>query len=100
MFDGNYIFILVGRIRKFDFRQICQWILESWNVIFLDIIKCLFFKCCITNVFDGIEDDIFWEEMDESDSFVDDDGVELIVDEEGEFFYVGEDEVVVLEVNE
>ena len=38
--------------------------------------------------------------MDESDPFADDDGVESIVDEEGELFYAGEDEVAVLDVNE
>ena len=48
----------------------------------------------------GTEDDILWEEMDESDPFADNDGVESIVDEEGELFYAGEDEVAVLDVNE
>jgi len=38
--------------------------------------------------------------MDESDPFVDDDGVESIEDKEGELFYAGEDEVSVLDVNE
>ena len=38
--------------------------------------------------------------MDESDPFADDDGVESIVDEEGDLFYAAEDEVAVLEVNE
>ena len=52
------------------------------------------------NALDGTEDDILWEEMDESDPSADDDGVESIVDEEGELFYAGEDEVAVLEVNE
>ena len=43
---------------------------------------------------------ILWEEMDESDLFADDDGVESIVDEVGELFYAGEDEVAILDVNE
>ena len=38
--------------------------------------------------------------MDESDLFADDDGVESIVDEVGELFYAGEDEVAILDVNE
>ena len=37
--------------------------------------------------------------MDESDPFADDDEVESIVDDEGELFYAGEDEVSVLEVD-
>ena len=100
MLDGNHTFTPAGRIRKPDLRQICQWILESWNAISPDTIKRSFLKCCITNALDGTEDDILWEEMDESDPFADDDGVESIVDEEGELFYAGEDEVAVLEVNE
>ena len=38
--------------------------------------------------------------MDESDPFADDDGMESIVDEEGDIFYAAEDEVAILEVNE
>ena len=38
--------------------------------------------------------------MDESDPFADDDGMESIVDEEGDLFYAAEDEVAILEVNE
>ena len=38
--------------------------------------------------------------MDKSDPFADNDGVESIVDEEGELFYAGEDEVAILDVNE
>ena len=52
------------------------------------------------NVLDGTEDGILWEDMDESDPFADNDGVESIVDEEGELFYAGEEEVSVLDVNE
>ena len=100
MLDGNHTFTPAGRIRKPDLRQICQWILESWSAISPDIIKCSFLKCCITNALDSTEDDIFWEEMDESDPFADNDGMESIVDEEGDLFYAAEDEVAVLEVNE
>ena len=47
------------------------------------------------NALDGTEDDIILEEMDESDPFANDNGMESIVDEEG-----AEDELAVLEVNE
>ena len=102
MLDGNHTFTPAGRIRKPDLWQICQWILESWNAISPDTIKRSFLKCCLTNAIklDGTEDDIFWEEMDESDPFAEDDVVESIVDEKGELFYADEHEVAVLEVNE
>ena len=97
MLDGNHTFTPAGRIRK---PEICQWILESWNAISPDTNKRSFLKCCITNALDGTEDDILWEEVDESDPFADDDGEKSIADEEGELFYAGEDEVAILEVNE
>ena len=40
----------------------------------------------ITNELDGTEDDIFWEEMDESEPFADDDGMESTVVKEGDLF--------------
>ena len=100
MLAGNHTFTPAGRIRKPDLRQICQWILDSWNAISTDTIKRSFLKCCITNALDGTEDDILWEDMAESDPFADNDGAESIVDEEGELFCAGEEEVSVLDVNE
>jgi len=99
MLNGNHTFTPAGRIRKPDLSQICQWILDSWNSISPDTIRRSFLKCCITNALDGTEDDILWQEMDESDPFADDDGVESIVDEGGELFYAGENEVSVLDDN-
>ena len=89
MLEGNHTFTPASRIQNPRLHQICQWILESWTAISPDTIKCSFLKCCITNTLDGTKDDILWEEMDESDSFADDDGVESVVDEEGELFYSG-----------
>ena len=100
MLHGNHTFTPAGCIRKPDLSQICQWILDSSNSISPDTIRCSFLKCCITNTLDGTKDDILREEMDKSDPFADDDGVESIVDEEGELFYAGEDEVSALDVNE
>ena len=100
MLAGNHTFTPAGRIQKPDLRQICQWILDSWNAISTDTIKRSFLKCCITNALDGTEDDILWEDMAESDPFADNDGAESIVDEEGELFYAGEEEVSVRDVNE
>ena len=66
-----------------DFRKL--------SAISSDIRKCSFLKCCITNELDGTEDNILWEEMVESDPFADDDGMESIVDKEGDLFYAAED---------
>jgi len=100
MLDGNHTFTPAGHIHKPDLSQICWWILDSWNSIYPETIRRSFLKCCIKNTHDGTDDDILWDEMDESDPFADDDGVESIVDEEGGLFYAGEDEVSVWDVNE
>ena len=71
MLDGNHTFTPAGCIQKPDLRQICRWVLESWNAISPDTIKHSFLKCCITNALDGTEDDVLWEETDESDLFAD-----------------------------
>lgn len=55
-----------------------------WDEIFIEMIQKFFFKCCIINVFDGIEDDDVWEEEDE-DFFENLDELELNDDE---LFYV------------
>ena len=100
MLDGNHTITPAGCICKLDLSQICQWILHRWNSTSPDTSQHSFLKCCITNALDGTEDDVLWKEMDESDPFADDDGVESIAGEEGELFYAGEDEVSVLDVNE
>ena len=43
-----------------------QWVKESWDDVKVPVIKKSFKKCCISNAMDGTEDDILWEDIDES----------------------------------
>lgn len=51
-----------GRIKKPSIRDICDWILESWEKISCESIMKGFKKCCVTNALDGSEDDILWDD--------------------------------------
>jgi len=45
-----------------------QWILTTWNRISSESIIKGFKKCCLSNAIDGSEDDIIWEECQETRS--------------------------------
>ena len=62
MMDGEHTFTSGGRMRKVGLVEICEWIKKSWDDIPADLIRHSFKRCCITNAFDGIEDDMFWED--------------------------------------
>jgi hypothetical protein len=55
------------------------WVSATWKAIPESIIVRSFKKCCISNVFDGSEDDILWEDdgedQDESDWVTDNNSV-------------------------
>ena len=82
MLADQHTFTPSGRIRKVELDQICQWIVEAWEDIPIELIKKSFRKCCITNALDGTEDDEMWDEDDDdSDPFAgindDDDDADL-----------------------
>lgn len=99
MFGDQYIYIVQGRMRKFEFDIICIWIKEAWEEFDFQIIVRVFKKCCIFNVFDGFEDDIFWEEIlfifiEDSDIEEDCDRNDIVYDDDSEdeiFFFVFRD---------
>ena len=57
-----------------------------------------FLKCCITNAIDRTEDDLLWQDEDDTDPFNNEDAE--VVDEEGELYYVEQDETSAVELNE
>ena len=57
-----------------------------------------FLKCCITNAIDRTEDDLLWQDEDDTDPFNDEDAE--VVDEEGELYYVEQDETSAVELSE
>ena len=98
MLDGEHSFTPAGRIRKPDLQLICKWILESWEEISPATVRRSFLKCCITNSIDGTEDDILWQDEDDTDPFNDEDAE--VVDEEGELYYAEQDEMSTVEIDE
>lgn len=42
--------------------MVLRWIDRAWNEILVELIIKFFKFCGIINVFDGIEDEVVWEE--------------------------------------
>ena len=59
--------------------EVAWWVSAAWKAIPESIIVRSFKKCCISNVLDGSEDDILWEDdgedKDDSDWVADNDSV-------------------------
>ena len=53
---------------------LAQWVKDTWNDIKVPVVTKSFKKCCISNALDGTEDDLVWEDPDESEE-VDDPAV-------------------------
>lgn len=99
MLDGEHSFTPAGRMKKPGLQLICKWILESWEAISPATIVRSFLRCCITNSLDGTEDDILWQDDNDSDPFGTDEEAE-VVDEEGELYHAEQDELLTTEIRE
>ena len=45
---------------------VCQWVKESWQELSKEMVEHSFKKCGISNALDGTEDDLVWEEEEDS----------------------------------
>lgn len=59
---GNYVLTPSGKIQKPSAYLLCEWILQAWADVSSESIINGFKKCCISNLMDGSEDDLMWEE--------------------------------------
>ena len=66
MATEQYTFTAGGNMRAPPLPTQAQWVKESWDDVKVPVIKKSFKKCCISNAMDGTEDDILWEDIDES----------------------------------
>ena len=57
-----------GRLKKPSITLWCEWLVKAWNEIDAAIIVKAFLKCGISNALDGSEDDMLYQEDDESDT--------------------------------
>ena len=53
-----------GNLRRAKISDICGWVKRSWDAISNQIIFNSFKKCSISNLLNGSEDDMVYEEID------------------------------------
>jgi hypothetical protein len=55
-----------GKIKRASMSVIVQWISKAWKEMPVNIIPKLFIKCCLSNAEDGTQDDILWDDSEQS----------------------------------
>ena len=55
-----------GQLRVASLVTVCQWVKESWQELSKEMVERSFKKCGISNALDGTEDDLVWEEEEDS----------------------------------
>jgi len=53
-----------GNLKRARISDVCGWVKRSWDAISDQIVFNSFKKCAISNMLDGSEDDIVYEEID------------------------------------
>ena len=57
---------LGGQLRAASLLTVCQWVKESWQELSKEMVECSFKKFGISNALDRTEDDLVWEEEEDS----------------------------------
>ena len=55
-----------GQLRAASLVTVCQWVKESWQELSKEMVERSFKKCGISKALDGTEDDLVWEEEEDS----------------------------------
>ena len=55
-----------GQLRAASLVTVCQWVKELWQELSKEMVERSFKKCGISNALDGTEDDLVWEEEEDS----------------------------------
>ena len=66
MMSGEKTFTPGGQLRAASLVTVCQWVKESWQELSKEMVERFFKKCGISNALDGTEDDLVWEEEEDS----------------------------------
>jgi hypothetical protein len=66
LIEDSHILISSGKIETASASIIVEWISKAWNKVPVNIIPKSFFKCCLSNVEDGMQDDILWDDSKQS----------------------------------
>ena len=66
MMSGEKTFTPGGQLQAASLVTVCQWVKESWQELSKEMVERSFKKCGISNALDGTEDDLVWEEEEDS----------------------------------
>ena len=66
MMSGEKTFTPGGQLRAASLVTVCQWVKESWQELSKEMVERSFKKCGISIALDGTEDDLVWEEEEDS----------------------------------
>ena len=66
MMSGEKTFTPGGQLRAASLVTVCQRVKESWQELSKEMVERSFKKCGISNALDGTEDDLVWEEEEDS----------------------------------
>ena len=66
MMSGEKTFTPGGQLRAASLVTVCQWVKESWQELSKEMVERSFKKYGISNALDGTEDDLVWEEEEDS----------------------------------
>ena len=64
MVQGGAGVTAAGNLKRARISDVCGWVKRSWDAISDQIVFNSFKKCAISNMLDGSEDDIVYEEID------------------------------------
>ncbi|XP_030066606.1 pogo transposable element with KRAB domain [Microcaecilia unicolor] len=68
MAAGNHDLTPTGRMKRPTFTQVCEWVKTSWQSVKDETVVRSFKKYGISNALDGSEDDILYEQSEDSDA--------------------------------
>ena len=65
MIEGQKSFTPTGNMRAASLPTVCSWVLDAWRSLPAEMVAWSFKKCGISNLMDGTEDEILWEETED-----------------------------------
>jgi hypothetical protein len=61
----NHILTAIGKIKRLSALTTVEWISKAWKDVPVNIIPKSFLKHCLSNVEDGMQDDILWDDSEQ-----------------------------------
>lgn len=77
LINGSHTYTPSNRLKRASLDELAKWLAEAWTTILSATVVKSFKKCGISNVMDGVEDDMLWSvdsDKELNDRFDDSDG--------------------------